>query len=71
MKKQTIDPPKFANTEEEADWWASRQGREFLKQKSAAPPKKGRAKRFAACRPTEPGGDRTGPRRRWARVTAM
>jgi predicted DNA binding CopG/RHH family protein len=43
MKKQTIKMPKFANEAEEADWWASREGREFLKQKPAATPKKSRA----------------------------
>ena len=36
--KKTIQPPTFAD--EEATWWASRQGREFLKQKSAEPQKK-------------------------------
>jgi hypothetical protein len=36
MKKNPIDMPRFANAEEEANWWASRQGREFVKQKSAA-----------------------------------
>jgi hypothetical protein len=39
MKKKTAELPKFANEEEEAAWWASRQGREFLKQKSAGPRK--------------------------------
>ena len=39
--KKTIDLPKFANQEEEATWWASRQGREFLKQKSAGSPRNG------------------------------
>ena len=34
MKKKSIDMPKFANEGEEADWWASPQGREFVKQKS-------------------------------------
>ena len=43
MKKKSIELPKFANAEEEAAWWASRQGREFLKQKSAELPKKGGA----------------------------
>lgn len=38
--KKTIQPPTFANEAEEAAWWASRQGREFLKQKSAEPQKK-------------------------------
>ena len=40
MKKKPIDMPKFMNEEEEANWWASREGREFVKQKSAAPLKK-------------------------------
>lgn len=43
MKKKTIELPKFVDEEEEAAWWASRQGREFLKQKSAGPLKKGSA----------------------------
>jgi hypothetical protein len=38
--KKTIQLPTFANDEEEAAWWASRQGREFLKQRSAGPQKK-------------------------------
>ena len=41
MRMKQIDMPKFVNEGEEADWWASRQGREFVKQKSAGPPKKG------------------------------
>jgi hypothetical protein len=45
MKKKAIDVPKFANEAEEADWWTSRQGREFVKQKSAEPLKKGIAPR--------------------------
>src|ERR1017187_6118082 len=43
MKKKPIDMPKFMNEAEEADWWASRQGREFVKRKSAEPLKKGAA----------------------------
>ncbi len=39
--KIAIQPPAFANEEEEADWWASRRGREFLKQKSAEVERKG------------------------------
>ncbi|SRR6266567_1857738 len=39
--KKTIQPPAFANEDDEAAWWTSRQGREFLKQKSAEPQKKG------------------------------
>jgi hypothetical protein len=38
--KKTIKLPAFANDDEEAAWWASPQGREFVKQKSAEPPKK-------------------------------
>jgi predicted DNA binding CopG/RHH family protein len=41
MKKKPIDMPKFANEGEEADWWESRQGREFVKQKSAETLEKG------------------------------
>lgn len=41
MKKKPIFIPKFASEDEEADWWASRQGREFVKQKSSGPLKKG------------------------------
>jgi hypothetical protein len=33
VKKKPIGMPKFVNEAEEADWWASRQGREFVKQK--------------------------------------
>jgi predicted DNA binding CopG/RHH family protein len=39
MSKKPITMPKFANEAEEADWWASRQGREFVKQNAAAPAK--------------------------------
>jgi len=41
MKKKPIQIPKFASEAEEADWWASRQGREFLKQHAAQPAKTG------------------------------
>jgi hypothetical protein len=37
MSKKSITMPKFANEAEEADWWASRQGREFVKQNAAMP----------------------------------
>ena len=40
MKKTVMALPKFASEEEEAAWWASRQGREFLKQKSETPRRK-------------------------------
>src|ERR1051326_2492166 len=38
--KKTIKPLTFANEDEEAAWWAGRQGREFLKRKTAGPQKK-------------------------------
>jgi len=34
MKKKAIQIPTFKNESEEADWWASAQGREFVKQKA-------------------------------------
>ena len=37
MTKKPISVPKFANEAEEADWWASRHGRAFLKQNAAKP----------------------------------
>ncbi len=42
MKKKPIVMPKFAHEAQEADWWASREGREFVKQK-AGTGKKGSA----------------------------
>lgn len=33
--KQQIQMPKFKNESEEADWWASRDGRTFVKLRSA------------------------------------
>ena len=41
MKKKPIEMPKFENEGEEADWWASSQGREFLKQRSIGASKTG------------------------------
>ena len=40
MKKKPIAMPTFRNEAEEADWWASRPGREFLKQNATGPAKK-------------------------------
>lgn len=40
MKKKPIEMPKFANEGEEADWWASPRGREFVKQKSTGSSRK-------------------------------
>jgi predicted DNA binding CopG/RHH family protein len=35
MKKRIAQAPKFADEDQEAKWWASPGGREFLKQQSA------------------------------------
>jgi len=48
MKRKTIDFPTFRNEGEEADWWASPQGRAFVKQKSA----------ISATQGSEPRGSR-------------
>ncbi|HZY74586.1 MAG TPA: hypothetical protein VFE22_15865 [Edaphobacter sp.] len=40
MKKKAIEIPKFATEAEEADWWASREGRAFLKTAAGAASKK-------------------------------
>jgi hypothetical protein len=45
MKKKQIVMPKFVNEAQEADWWASREGREFVKEKAAGTGKKGGAPR--------------------------
>jgi hypothetical protein len=45
MKKKPIVMPKFVSEAQEADWWASREGREFLRQKSAGTGRKGRTTR--------------------------
>jgi predicted DNA binding CopG/RHH family protein len=36
-----IDMPKFRNESEEADWWASRTGRAYVKQRTAEATAKG------------------------------
>ena len=41
MKKKQIVMPEFLNEAQEADWWASREGREFVKQKAVGTGKKG------------------------------
>jgi len=43
MKKKPIIMPSFVDEAQEADWWASRDGREFLKQKSTETGKRGAA----------------------------
>src|SRR5947207_3000651 len=40
MKKKTAELPIFANDDEDAGWWASPEGRQFLKQKAADSPRK-------------------------------
>ena len=40
MKKKPIVMPRFVNEAQEADWWASREGREFVKQKAGGAGKK-------------------------------
>jgi hypothetical protein len=40
MKKEPIEIPKFTTEAEEADWWASRRGREFVKQNATGPVRK-------------------------------
>jgi predicted DNA binding CopG/RHH family protein len=34
MKNQNVGIPKFTNEDEEAKWWASAEGRQFLKRQS-------------------------------------
>ena len=41
MNKTTLEIPKFKNESEEADWWASPAGRDFVKRKSADAESKG------------------------------
>jgi hypothetical protein len=40
MKRKSIEMPKFASEGEEADWWASPQGRRFVKQRSTGASRK-------------------------------
>src|SRR5713226_10032542 len=41
MNRKTIQMPKFETESEEADWWASRAGRDYVKGKSAEAQSKG------------------------------
>lgn len=50
MKKKPIVIPGFVNEAQEADWWASREGREFIKQKSAGVGRTGAARKGDAPR---------------------
>lgn len=43
MNKKTLGMPKFNNEGEEADWWASRAGRAYVKQKASEAQSKGAA----------------------------
>jgi CopG antitoxin of type II toxin-antitoxin system len=40
-----MDMPRFASEQDEAKWWASREGRQFVKRKSAELLKNGRSPR--------------------------
>ena len=35
MGRRSLEMPKFKNESDEADWWASRAGREYVSRKSA------------------------------------
>jgi predicted DNA binding CopG/RHH family protein len=41
MSKKTIEMPNFKSESEEADWWASPHGRDYVKRKSAESKAKG------------------------------
>lgn len=41
MLKKSNQIPKFKNESEEADWWASREGRDYVKLRSAEAKSKG------------------------------
>jgi predicted DNA binding CopG/RHH family protein len=41
MIKKTLEMPKFKSESAEADWWASRTGRDYVKRKSADAQSKG------------------------------
>lgn len=40
QKQKSISPPKFSSEQQEADWWASPDGRSFLKAQSTLTQKK-------------------------------
>ena len=41
MNKKKIEIPKFKNESQEADWWASKPGRDYVKQRSSYGKSKG------------------------------
>jgi len=41
MNKKTLEMPKFKDESEEADWWAGKAGRDYVKRKSAEARSKG------------------------------
>lgn len=45
MRKKPVVMPRFASQDQEADWWASREGREFVKRKAAEASETGGAPR--------------------------
>jgi len=42
MKSKPVIMPKFVNEAQEADWWVSHEGREFVKRMAAVTGTKGR-----------------------------
>jgi hypothetical protein len=41
MNRKALEMPKFKSESEEADWWASRAGRDYVKQRSAGAQSRG------------------------------
>ena len=41
MNRNKVEIPKFKNESQEADWWASKPGRDYVKQRSASVKSKG------------------------------
>jgi len=58
MKSKPIEIPMFANEAEEADWWASGQGAEFVETKRRRHGK-GSVQGVAPRRPDEPASQRS------------
>jgi hypothetical protein len=41
MNRNKVEIPKFKNESQEADWWASKPGRDYIKERSATAKSKG------------------------------
>jgi hypothetical protein len=54
MKTKEIKIPAFTSESAEADWWASRAGRQFVKSKPAERESKGKASQGLPARDTIP-----------------